>query len=123
MDTLIEVRRQATVKAININPFNITLKRKKQVSDGAGGVKQEKPEQLESQTMRLYMVGGHIRDKSGEAGVVNTKGWGLLAEWNADVKEGDTFELGDQKFRVLDINPVRVRGSVVSLQIEIEELS
>lgn len=104
------------------NPTSIELKRIVDVDDGAGGSYKGEVE-LPAQTMRIFMSGMSQQKVVSEGGQLQVQRWGLLAKWDADIQADDTFDVDSRQFRVRSISPARTGGQVVSLQVDLEEVS
>lgn len=119
-------RRLLTLQAIARNSTGIVITRYPMIDDGAGG---EYPDTqnlqiLPVQNVRIFMSSfSEAQNRTNEGGQIQVQRWGLLAKWDADIKKNDIFAVKDQTFRVFDVNPVRYAGEVVSLQVDIEEVS
>lgn len=90
-------------KMIDENPTTITIKRIKEIDDGFGGVKKEKI-MLEPQIVRVYEKKSQremVLDKGAAIGYMASNTEKILAKHNADIEEGDTFKVGNRKYRVM----------------------
>lgn len=87
-------------KLINSNPANITIKRKIKTDDGYGGTIIEEKEVNE--TVTFYEI-KTIREVLTDYGVTyaGAQATKILAKHDADIQEGDTFEHGGRKYKVL----------------------
>lgn len=87
----IEVMRKQTRNYIRANSSQITLKRKTKVPDGAGGhTYTDTP--LPPQTMRVIQQNlSEAVERRNVAGEVVRPTVVVMAEWNADMRKGDTF--------------------------------
>ena len=121
MDTRsVRNRRELTQRAISLNPITIELTRRTREPYGGGWREQEQI--LPPQTFRLFKplpsggcVGGKCNDQAS-----------LLAPHDADIRKGDTFTLDVDhtgRFMVEQVQPVRLLGEVVSLQVSVVEVS
>ena len=119
-------RRLLTLKAIARNPSAIVITRYPLIDNGLGGSCRDtqNPQTLPTQDVRIFMTSwGSPRTSTSEGGVIQIQKWGLLARWDADIEKEDEFTIDNQTFRVVDVNPIRYLGEVVSLQVELEEVS
>lgn len=119
-------RRLLTLKNIAQNPTAIVITRYPLVDNGLGGSYRDtqNPQTLPVQDVRVFMTSWSApQTKVSEGGVIQTQKWGLLARWDADIEKEDEFTIDNQTFRVVDVNPIRYLGEVVSLQVELEEVS
>lgn len=97
--------RRQTKQYISHDPTDLVLTRSETVSDGAGGVIKQGPTDLSPQTVRL------IHKPSGSAAVERRTVDGevvrpnatLMAEHDADIKEGDQFTWEDRSWEVVFI--------------------
>lgn len=121
---MVKIRREAVKRSIDMNPVDIEITRTVYEDDGAGGKRALPPVLLPPQTVRIFLTfSNQARDVSNEAGQMYTHKWGLLAAHDADIKKGDVFIDGDRKFKVKHMpTPVGLKGAVVSLQAELEEV-
>lgn len=112
-----------TVKGhIKRNPTSIEIQRIQETDDGAGGVIKTTIT-LPAQIARVFMTETNAIDATNEGGIVQSHRWSLLAEHDADVKRGDTFQHLGMTFRVQDVNPASTGGEVVALHAALNEVS
>lgn len=105
------------------NPAGIVIRRSAEVSDGAGGSHRVTLE-LPAQTVRVFMAAyAGAREALGVGGHIETQRWGLLARWNADIRDGDEFAHGGRQFRVRAISPASTGGEATAIHAELEEVS
>lgn len=115
--------RRLVEQQIARNPTEIQITRMLKVDDGAGGTIRQTVT-LPAQTVRLFMSSlGQTKQSTTEAAQVQVQRWGMLTRWDAEVQPGDTFTIGSRPFRVVDVDPVRTGGEVVSLHADLEEVS
>jgi len=125
---LVSLRRQHILWAIQQNPTTITIQRteKKDV----GGYFDEVQSTHGPYTVRIFQKGyAFPKETSTLAGTKQTDGgWGLIADWNADIKasaqcsdEFDVANLGH--FRVVAVYPQIVQGEIVGYQADLEKVS
>lgn len=89
-------------KVINQDPSTITITRKTITDDGFGG-KTEDTVTLEPQTVRIYNKKAQrevISDKGTTTAYYSSTVLKFIAKGNADIKEGDTFKLGEKTLKV-----------------------
>jgi len=105
-------------KLINSNPANITLKRKIKTDDGYGGSIIEEKEITETVAFYEGKARREVLTDYGVtyAGVQVTK---ILARHDADIQEGDTFEYGGKKYKVLFVKDYME----ICKQIELEVIA
>jgi hypothetical protein len=105
MDTVERaVMRKQTKQFIDDNPITVTLYRPgAQHSDGAGGVTWDPGTDLAPQVMRLITKNqaGDSVSRTNVDGTTVQPDFVLLGEYDADVKNGDTFQLDGVEARVL----------------------
>ncbi len=92
-------------KLINVNPVEITVNRKVPTPDGYGGNTVTEQAQA-AQTVGVFnkiTFGGVIADK----GVFLNSTLNILALGDANLEEGDVFEYGGKKVRVVDLTTFR----------------
>ena len=105
-------------KLINSNPANITIKRKIKTDDGYGGSIIEEKEITETVAFYERKARREVLTDYGVtyAGVQVTK---ILAKHDADIQEGDTFEYGWKKYKVLFVKDYME----ICKQIELEVIA
>jgi hypothetical protein len=125
---LVSLRRQHIIWAIQQNPTEITIQRTKKVD--MGGYFDEVKSEHGPYTVRIFMEGMRIpREVSTLAGTKQVdKGWGMLADYQADIKDGanvqDEFDVpGLGHFRILAVYPQVVQGQIVGYQADLEKVS
>jgi len=125
---LVNLRRQHIKWTISQNPVEITIHRT--IKQDMGGYFEEIEEDIGPFIVRIFQQGSRIpRETSTLAGTKNIdRGWGLLAEYTADIKAGsgvmDKFEVpGLGKFQVIAVYPQIVEGQVVGYQADLEKVS
>ena len=119
-------RRLLTIKNIALNPVSVTITRYPMIDDGIGGSHRDtqNPQTILAQDIRVFMTSwGTPRTSTSEGGIIQVQKWGLLARWDADIEKEDEFTIDNQAFRVTEVNPVRCLGEIVSLQVDVEEVS
>lgn len=122
---LVRNRRELTQRAISLNPITIQLTRKTREPYGGGWREQEQI--LPPQTFRLFISSSRgSREVAGVGGQMQFDQVSLLAPHDADIRKGDTFTLDldhTGRFMVEQVQPVRLLGEVVSLQVSVVEVS
>lgn len=104
------------------NPATITLQRMAEVDDRAGGTYRVTVS-VPPQAVRIFMTASSsAKDAMGVGGHVQIQRWGLLASWDADIREGDTFTHGGRLYRVHALTQVSTGGEVTAIQAELEEV-
>lgn len=105
-------------KLINSNPATITIKRKEETDDGYGGTIIEEKEITETVTFYERKARREVLTDYGltYVGVQATK---ILAKHDADIQEGDTFEHGGKKYKVLFVKDYME----ICKQIELEVIA
>lgn len=105
-------------KLINSNPANITIKRKNEIDDGYGGTIVEEKEVNEIVAFYERKARREFLTDYGTTytGVQVTK---ILARYDADIQEGDTFECGGKKYKVLFVKDYME----ICKQIELEVIA
>ena len=95
---------EQTKKFIDENPSDIVLTRAERAADGAGGTTAGTPTPLSAQRVRLVpanpSAGAEVRTVSGE--VVNMT-YSLIGLPDANVKEGDTLDIGGLRHEVVQV--------------------
>lgn len=110
MDSVeLRVLRKQTTQYIKDNPTSVTLTRGgTKTPDGAGGYTVAQGTTLDPQTVRLMpvgagMMGGSVTSVNVDGEVV-APSYVMIAEHDADVKAGDTFQYNDA---LCEVNYVR----------------
>ena len=127
MDDQVKKRRELTAFSIGQNPVSITITRTEKVpADGGFN------EQISTKgpfTVRLYQqtVSRSTQDISVPAGSKKVdKGWGMLADYLADVKAGtdiiDEFDAIGGHFKIVNVNPQIVNNQAVGYQCDLERV-
>lgn len=98
-----EVLRKQTSRFIAENPTEIIVMRQTMVDDGAGGmIAQGEPTPLPAQTMRIVIKSLNqqieFRTVSGE---VTNPEYSVVAEYDADLLEGDYFTYDNSRIEVV----------------------
>lgn len=121
----VSMRRRVTKRSIQLNPATIRLERQGLSKGSAGGIDRAPSTTLPPQTMKLFPMGraGVPGETPSEGGTVRLIRWGLLAEWDADVRRNDEFSYMGGRYRVQHVRNTTHRGEVVSLQCELEEVT
>lgn len=124
--TLINQRRQHTAWNIQQNPTQIVINRTEKIRSGGGF---EEVKSIKGPfTVRIFQQGLRTpQDISTLAGSKKVdKGWGMLADWQADLKAGpnviDEFDTNDGHFRIINIYPQIVYGQVAGYQCDLEKV-
>ncbi len=126
--TAVDALRAANARAIAENPVQITVRRTEKVD--MGGYFDEVTSQHGPFTVRIFQQG--IRTPQTAATLAGTKqvdkGWGLLADYQADLRAGpnvkDEFDVpGLGHFLVVAVYPQVVQGQVVGYQVDLEKVS
>ena len=125
---LVSLRRQHVAWAIQQNPVTITVQRTEKVD--MGGYFGEVTSQRGPYTIRIFQQGmGIPQEVASLAGTKQVdKGWGLLADYNADFRAGpnvkDEFDVpGLGHFLVIAVYPQMVQGQIVGYQADLEKVS
>ena len=110
-------------KLISVNPTYITVTRKTGVTDGAGGYTYSTTE-LNPIKVRLHgrKVMTVVSNDGGKFDSIRAK---LMCDWCANLKRynqlnEDTFLIGTDKYRVLDLKEFWEDGFTVSKEAEVE---
>ncbi|MEG3071034.1 MAG: hypothetical protein RQM92_09670 [Candidatus Syntrophopropionicum ammoniitolerans] len=124
---LVSLRQQHTTWAIQQNPTIIIVNRTEKIDKGGYF------EEIKSEA-GLYRA--HIHPGNAGAAGVSTlavlkqldKTWGMLADWQADIKAGpnvlDEFDVpGLGSFQVVGVFPQKMNGSLVGYQVALEKVS
>lgn len=126
--TVVEALRAANARAIAENPTDITVRRTEKVD--MGGYFDEVTSEHGPFTVRIFQQGSRIpQEISTLAGTKQVdKGWGMLADYQADIKAGpnvvDEFDVpGLGHFRVVAVYPQVVQGQLVGYQADLEKVS
>ncbi|AYO30808.1 hypothetical protein D2962_09470 [Biomaibacter acetigenes] len=124
---LISLRRQHVAWAIQQNPVTITIQRTEKVD--MGGYFNEVKSTKGPFAVRIFTEGNRVPlDVSTLAGTKQIdKGWGLLADYNADIKAGpnvlDEFDTPVGHFIIKAVYPQYVQGQLVGYQADLEKVS
>jgi hypothetical protein len=125
---LVSLRRQHISWTIQQNPTTITIHRTEKID--MGGYFEEVESEVGSFVVRIYQYGTWIpQDVSTLAGTKQVdKTWGMLADWQADIKAGpnvlDEFDVpGVGRFQTLEVYPQVVKGELVGYQVALEKVS
>lgn len=125
---IVTLRRQHTKWAIQQNPVEIIIQRTEKIE--AGGGFEEKESEVGPFTVRIYQQGTLIpQEVSTLAGTKQVdKTWGMLADWQADIKAGpnvlDEFDVpGVGRFQTLEVYPQKVKSEIVGYQVALEKVS
>ncbi|NPV30499.1 MAG: hypothetical protein HPY58_12795 [Firmicutes bacterium] len=120
--------RAANARAIAENPTQIAVQRTEKVD--MGGYFDEVVSQRGPFTVRIFQQGMRIpQEVASLAGTKQVdKGWGLLADYNADLRAGpnvkDEFDVpGLGHFVVIAVYPQKVQGQIVGYQADLERVS
>ena len=125
---LVAVRRKNTAWSINQNPVTITINRTEKVE--IDGHFDEHVYQIGPLIVRIFQAAE--KNARTETHLVGTKvidaGWGLLADWQADLRAGsnvrDEFDVPDIGFFVIkSVYPQMVMEQVAGYQAELEKVS
>lgn len=97
------VLRKQTQQFIAENPSELTIMRQNMVDDGAGGeIADGEPTPLDPQTMRVVIKSLNqqieFRTVSGE---VTNPEYSIVAEYDADLREGDWFTFDGNRIEVV----------------------
>lgn len=124
MSLVTSIRNQQT-NIIAQNPASIVITRTSKTDDGAGG-RTTSDEVLDSQDIRIYSKRTRtlVVDDGGYHSIRITKG---VAKYDADVLKKsatnkDVFTFGSKNYRIFDVIDRRVKGSIVSKELELEEV-
>lgn len=123
---LVSLRRQHVAWTIQQNPVTITIQRTEKVE--VGGSFDEVQSELGPYTVRIFPQGNRIpQEISTLAGTKQIdKGWGLLADYNADIKAGpnvlDEFDTPAGHFLIKAVYPQYVQGQLVGYQVDLERV-
>ena len=111
MDTVERaVMRKQTKHFIDDNPVTVTLNRPgSKSSDGAGGFVVAMGSDLDPQVMRLITMNqsGEAVSRSSLDGTIVQPNYVLLGEYDADINEGDTFQMQGLEARVVYVRADR----------------
>lgn len=118
---MLRLQRDRVRIVIRRNPVTVQLVRQTLVPDGAGGKRKGAPITLPPQTFRIYTDQARITtEERGETTIVDRAKLRLLAEYNADIADGDTFVHDGIKYVVMNPVPVRAYGDVVRIDADLE---
>jgi len=124
---LVALRRQHILWAIQQNPTEITIQRTEKKD--MGGYFEEVKSTKGPFTVRIFTEGNRIPlDVSTLAGTKQIdKSWGLLADYNADIKAGpnvlDEFNTPAGHFIIKAVYPQYVQGQLAGYQADLEKVS
>ena len=128
MADLVTLRRNNALWAISQNPVTITIARTEKTE--TEGHFAENTSQVGPFTVRVFQA--NEQDVKTDTHLVGTKmidaGWGLLADWQADLRAGpnvrDEFEVqGLGLFVIKAVYPQVIQGQVVGCQAILERVS
>jgi hypothetical protein len=122
MEDIVASRRQDNIAAISENPTNVQINRKIK-SDTPSGGKAAQPITLPDQTIRVFKVNADAKETTNEAGKIKHQRWGALCRYDANILAEDTFTTLQGKFLVKNVNKIIVKDQIVSLQVELDEVS
>ena len=124
MSLILSTRKQQT-NIINQNPASIVITRTSKVSDGAGGYTTS-TSTIASQDIRIYFKRTRtlVIDDGGYHSIRVTKG---LALYDANIlpkssTNEDKFTHDSKNWRVFDVINMKIKGSIVFKELELEEL-
>ena len=122
---VVAMRRENTLWSIRQNPSDILITRTEKTE--TEGHFEENTSTVGPFTVRVFKKGvGQPKETSNLGGTGTTdSGWGLIADWQADIKAGtnvkDIFEVpGLGNFAVVSVIPQRIAGQVVAYQADLE---
>lgn len=126
---VVTMRRENTLWSIRQNPSDILIRRTEKTEKE--GHFEESTSTAGPFTVRLFKkgLGQQPKEISSLGGTGTTdSGWGLIADWQADIKAGtnvkDIFEVpGLGTFAVVSVIPQRIAGQVVAYQADLELMS
>ncbi|NQS75246.1 MAG: hypothetical protein HQP61_02205 [Peptococcaceae bacterium] len=125
---LVSLRQQHTTWAIQQNPTIIIVNRTEKIDKG--GYFEEIKSEAGPFTVRIFTQGTQVlQGVSTLAGTKQLdKTWGMLADWQADIKAGpnvlDEFDVpGLGSFQVVGVFPQKMNGSLVGYQVALEKVS
>lgn len=123
----LQALRDATIRAIQEHPAEITIHRIEYQNDGSGG-RDTQESDLAPFTARLVpsRQDRQIRLQD-EAGKMQLSGWILIAPWDADIRHDsnveDTFIVAGINYRVLRVIPRKINGAIYAKHAVVEEVS
>lgn len=103
-DLELEALRRGTVNFIANDPEDVVITRIVKVDDDAGGWTRDTTMDLEPQRMRLGPASRNYNYRTTVAGEWIVPTHEIIAEHDADLEEGDTFELYGTWFRVIFVD-------------------
>lgn len=125
---LASLRQQHVAWVIQQNPIAVTVQRTQRTE--SSGAFTETTSTHGPYTVRIFQQAGGIPNEvSTLAGTKQVdKGWGLLADYQADLQAGpnvkDEFDVsGLGHFVVIAVYPQKVQGQVVGYQVDLEKVS
>jgi len=124
---MVSLRREHVAWCIQQNPVEITIQRTEKVD--MGGYFDEVKSTKGPFIVRIFTEGNRAPvDVSTLAGTKQIdKGWGLLADYNADIKAGpnvlDEFDALAGHFIIKAVYPQYVQGQLVCFQADLEKVS
>lgn len=125
---MVALRKRHIAWNIEQNPTTIIIHRTEKTD--LGGYFEERESEVGPFTVRIYQYGTWIpQEISTLAGTKQTdKTWGMLADWQADIKAGpsvlDEFEVPiSGTFQVVEVYPQKVGDEVVGYQVALEKVS
>lgn len=124
---IVALRRQHIQWSISQNPTSITIQRTEKVD--MGGYFDEVKSTKGPFTVRIFTEGNRVpTDVATLAGTKQIdKGWGLLADYNADIKAGpnilDEFNTPAGHFIIKAVYPQYTQGELVGYQADLEKVS
>jgi hypothetical protein len=124
---LVNLRRQNILWTIQQNPITITIQRTEKVD--MGGYFDEVKSTKGPFIVRIFTEGNRV--PVGVSTLAGTKqidkGWGLLADYNADIKAGpnvlDEFDTPAGHFIIKAVYPQYLQGELVGYQADLEKVS
>lgn len=90
-------------KMVEQSPITIEIERIRIIDDGFDGEIMERVK-LEPQKVRIYDKKSQreiVADKGATMGYMSSNAEKLLARYDADIKEGDTFKVDNREYKVL----------------------
>lgn len=96
VDLMRKMGRHMNDAMVDANPIEVTIYRQEEVDDGAGGVTLTPPTPLPPQTMRMVDIGSNrVVDRTSDEGRVIRPSQMFLADFVADIQQGDNADPGD----------------------------
>ncbi|SFH21288.1 hypothetical protein SAMN05660649_04268 [Desulfotomaculum arcticum] len=124
---LVTTRRNNIIWSINQNPVTIIINRTEKLE--TEGHFTDVSSQIGPLNVRIFQVGDSTKTVSHLVGNKDiADGWGLLADWQADLRQGsnitDEFTIiGIGTFNIVSVQPQIVQGQVVGYQAALELVS